>query len=74
KDISEIDVTDTENVAVSRSYKGRILKLMLGDRNLATRYNNFVTHFGEIESRVPSAKTLDLRLEDRITVMESVVE
>ncbi|MEO8100465.1 MAG: cell division protein FtsQ/DivIB [Acidobacteriota bacterium] len=74
KDISEIDVSKADNLAVSRPYQGRILKLMLGDRNLAARYNNFVTHFSEIESRVPAAAVLDLRLEDRITVMESAAE
>lgn len=74
KDISEIDVSKPDNLAVSRPYQGRILRLMLGDRNLAARYNNFVAHFGEIESRVPGAAVLDLRLEDRITVMESVAE
>jgi cell division protein FtsQ len=72
KDISEIDITDPGNAAVSRPYQGRMLKLMLGDTNLAARYNNFVTHFGEIQNRVPNAKTLDLRLETQITVLDSV--
>jgi hypothetical protein len=29
-----------------------------------------VNHFGEIKRRLPDAATLDLRLEDRITVVE----
>ena len=49
---------------------GHVLKLLLGDRNYALRYQNFVTHYAEIVERLPGAVTLDLRLEDRITVVE----
>jgi cell division protein FtsQ len=69
-EISEIDVSDPDNIVVSQSYRGRVLKLMLGDRNFAVRYGNFLNHYGEIETRLPGASVLDLRLETQITVAE----
>jgi hypothetical protein len=43
---------------------------LLGDRDFAQRYQNFLNHYPEIKRRLPNAATLDLRLEDRITVVE----
>jgi len=68
--LSEIDVTDRDDVKVMQPYEGRVITLLLGDHNFALRYQNFVTHYGEIKQRLPGAATLDLRLEDRITVVE----
>lgn len=71
KDISEIDVAKPDNVIVSRVYEGRMRKLMLGDRDYKQRYQNFLNHFAEIDAKIPGAKLIDLRLEDRITVVEA---
>jgi cell division protein FtsQ len=68
--ISEIDVSDRDNLRVSEPHEGRMLTLLLGDRNFALRYQNFVNHYDEIKRRLPDANTLDLRLVDRITVVE----
>ena len=68
--ISEIDVSDGDNLKVSQPYDGRSLTLLLGDRNFAARYRNFLTHYSQIQQRLPGAAVLDLRLEDRITVVE----
>jgi len=68
--ISEVDVSDGDNLKVSQPYDGRILTLLLGDRNFAARYRNFLTHYSQIQQRLPGAAVLDLRLEDRITVVE----
>ena len=70
KDLSEIDVSDKDNLKVMQPYERRELTLMLGDHNFAARYKNFIQHFSEIRRRLPDAVTLDLRLEDRITVVE----
>jgi cell division protein FtsQ len=70
RNLSEIDVTEPDDLKVMEPRDGRILKLLLGDRNYALRYRNFVTHYNEIVERLPGAVTLDLRLEDRITVIE----
>jgi len=58
KNISEIDVS------------GRSVTLLLGDNRFLARYQNFLTHYAEIKRKLPGAATLDLRLEDRITVVE----
>ena len=68
--ISEIDVSDGDNLKVSQPYDGRILTLLLGDRNFKARYGNFLSHYSQIQQRLPGAAVLDLRLEDRITVVE----
>lgn len=71
KDVSEIDVTNLENVAITVPHNGHIVKLQLGDRNYNERYQTFVKHSGDIDSKVPGAKVMDLRLDDRITVVEA---
>lgn len=68
--ISEIDVSDRDNVKVTQSYEGRMVTLLLGDHNFALRYQNFIKNYAEIKRRLPGAVTLDMRLEDRITVVE----
>jgi cell division protein FtsQ len=72
KDIAEIDVSQPENLAIFRPHDGRIVKLLLGDRDYAQRYQTFLNHVSDIDARVPGAKVLDLRLDDRITVVEAV--
>ena len=68
--LSEIDVTDRDNLKVTVQQDHRALVLLLGERNFARRLQNFVNHYAEIRKRLPNATTLDLRLEDRITVVE----
>jgi cell division protein FtsQ len=68
--VSEIDVSDRDNLKVTVPYEGRMETLLLGDHNFALRYQNFVRNYPEIKRRLPGAATLDLRLEDRITVVE----
>jgi cell division protein FtsQ len=70
KNISEIDVADHDNLKVRQPYEGRVLTLLLGDNHFLLRYQNFLTHYAEIKRKLPGAATLDLRLEDRITVVE----
>ncbi len=71
KEISEIDVSLAENIAITQPHKGRVVKLLLGDRDYSDRYQTFLNHVGDIDARVPGAKVLDLRLDDRITVVEA---
>lgn len=68
--ISQIDVSDRDNLKVTQPYEGRLVTLLLGDQHFAVRYRNFVRNYPEIKRRLPDAATLDLRLEDRITVVE----
>jgi cell division protein FtsQ len=68
--LSEIDVTDRDNLKVTVQEDRRAIVLLLGDHNFARRLQNFVNHYAEIQKRLPNATTLDMRLEDRITVVE----
>jgi cell division septal protein FtsQ len=68
--ISEIDVSDRDNLKVTEPDEGRAITLLLGDQHFALRYQNFGRNYPEIKRRLPGAATLDLRLEDRITVVE----
>jgi cell division septal protein FtsQ len=70
-EVDQIDVSQPDNIAVTREYKGRSRRLLLGDEHFSLRYQNFLKHFGDIESKAPNAATIDLRLEDRITVVEA---
>jgi cell division protein FtsQ len=67
--VSEIDVSDRDNLKIIQPYEGRMVTLLLGDQDFGVRYQNFVSHYGEIKQKLPGATTLDLRLEDRITVV-----
>jgi len=69
--ISQVDVTDPENLIVSQSAGGAVLKLMLGDGNFAARYQNFVKNYDQIRAHAPDADVLDLRLEDRVIAVEN---
>lgn len=68
--LSEIDVGDRDNLKVTIQQDQRAIVLLLGDRNFARRLQNFMDHYSEIRKRLPNATTLDMRLEDRITVVE----
>jgi cell division protein FtsQ len=68
--IAEVDVTDREDLRVTQPYEGRMVTLLLGDQNFAVRYQNFLNHYAEIHEKMPDASSLDLRMEDRITVVE----
>ena len=67
--VAEIDASDRDNLKVTQPYEGRMITLLLGDQDFGARYQNFVSHYGEIKQKLPGATTLDLRLEDRITVV-----
>jgi cell division protein FtsQ len=72
--VAEVDVLDREDIKITQPYEGRIVTLHLGDQNFAARYQNFLNHYAEIRQKMPAANSLDLRLEDRITVVEKVDE
>jgi len=70
RNISEIDVSDRDNLKVTAPRDGHMVTLLLGDRNYAQRYRNFLSYYSKIKRSLPNAATLDLRLDDRITVVE----
>ena len=68
--IAEVDVTDRGDIKVTQPYDGHMVTLILGDQRFAARYQNFLNHYAEIRDKLPGASSLDLRLEDRITVVD----
>lgn len=70
RDISEIDVSDRDNLKVTVPRDGHIMTLLLGDRDFARRYQIFLNHYGDIKRQRPNSGTLDLRLDDRITAVD----
>jgi cell division protein FtsQ len=67
--ISEVDVADVGNLTVTAQAEDRIVVLLLGSQRFRQRAENFFNHYPEIRRRLPDAKTFDLRLDDRITVV-----
>jgi cell division protein FtsQ len=70
RNISEVDVSDRDNLKVTAPRDGHIITLLLGDHDFARRYVLFLNHYAEIKRNRPNVGTLDLRLDDRITVVE----
>ena len=67
--ISEVDVSDLDNLKIRMKVRDQTFLLILGDGDFAARVRNFLDHYAEIRGRTPWATTLDLRLEDRITAV-----
>jgi cell division protein FtsQ len=68
--VSEVDVSDPDNLKISEPFEGHLVTLLMGDRNFAQRHQNFINYYAEIRKKLASAAVLDLRLEDRITVVK----
>jgi cell division protein FtsQ len=68
--ISEIDVADLDDVRITMQVEDRALVLLLGHDKFGRKVRNFQEHYPEIRKRLPFAATLDLRIDDRITVVE----
>jgi cell division protein FtsQ len=67
--ISEVDVSDLDDLKVTLKVDQRAIVLMLGDHNFRSRFQNFLDHYQDIQKRISDLSTLDLRLDDRITVI-----
>jgi cell division protein FtsQ len=67
--ISEIDVSDPNDLIVAEHVDGTVVNLMLGDDNYQQRIRNFLANYPEIRSKRPDARTLDLRVDGVITAV-----
>jgi cell division protein FtsQ len=70
--VSEIDVSEPNNLKVSQSAGGNAVTLIVGRERYRSRIENFLAHYPEIQRRLPGASTFDLRLDDRITAVNGV--
>jgi cell division protein FtsQ len=69
--VSEVDVSDLDDLKVTEQAGGSAVSLMLGDRNFSSRLRNFLEHYPDIHRKMPQATSFDLRLDDRITGLEA---
>jgi cell division protein FtsQ len=67
KDVSEVNAADPDNIRIVAQMEHRTVELIMGDNSFGRRFQNFLSHYPEIEKHSPNAKTFDLRLDDRIT-------
>ena len=67
--ISEVDVTDPNNLVVADHVGNDVVNLMIGEENYADRLRNFLANYNEIKEKRPDAKTLDLRVDGVITAV-----
>ena len=70
KDVSEMNVSDPDNVRIVVQVERRAVELLMGDANFGRRYQNFLKHFPDIDKQSPGVKVFDLRLDDRITAKD----
>jgi cell division protein FtsQ len=69
--VSEVDVSDLDNLKIAEQVGGAAVSLLLGDRNFSSRLQNFLNHYDDIHRKMPQAGSFDLRLDDRITGLEA---
>jgi cell division protein FtsQ len=67
--ISEVDVSDPNNLIVAEHVASGVVNLMIGDENYAQRLQNFLASYKEIREKRPDATTLDLRVDGAITAV-----
>ncbi len=69
--VSEVDAGDLDDLKITEQVKSGAVLLMLGNRNFSSRLTNFLDHYPDIHRKMPQATSFDLRLDDRITGLES---
>jgi cell division protein FtsQ len=67
--ISEVDISDPNNLIVAEHVGDEVMNLMLGDDNYTERLQSFLNNYSEIKQKRPDAKTLDLRVDGVITAV-----
>jgi cell division protein FtsQ len=67
--ISEVDVTDVNNIIVAEHVGNNVVNLILGDENFQDRLVNFLANYNEVKEKRPDASVLDLRVDGAITAV-----
>jgi cell division protein FtsQ len=67
--ISEVDVSDPNNLVVEEHVENAVVTLYLGDENYSDRLQNFLANYAEIRSRRPDATVIDLRVDGVISAL-----
>lgn len=64
--ISEVDISDIDNLQATQMFDSRALVLMLGNQQYRQRLENFLNNADEIRRGSPGASRFDLRLKGRV--------
>lgn len=67
--VSEIDVSEPDNIKVVQVVEGRGVTLLLGNKEFLPRFQSFQENYAEIQRRLGKASVIDLRLKDRFTAV-----
>ena len=67
--ISEVDVTDVNNIIVAEHVGNNVVNLILGGENFQERMINFLANYNEVKEKRPDASVLDLRVDGAITAV-----
>ena len=68
QDLSEVDLSDPEDVKVTANATGGAVLVHLGNSDLLTRYKLYVTHIAEWRQQFQNLQSVDLRYEGQIVV------
>jgi cell division protein FtsQ len=68
KQLSEVDLSDPEDVKVMANEGGGTLLIHLGASDFLSRYKLYVDHIGEWRKQFPNLQSVDLRYEGQIVV------
>ena len=68
--ITEVDVSE-QDLRLSAEIDKAEVELLIGDRQYARRFHNFLLNYAEIHKRSPELTFFDLRLEKRIIGREA---
>ena len=68
QDLSEIDLSDPEDVKVMANGSGAAVLVHLGNSDFLTRYKLYVTHIAEWRQQFQNLQSVDLRYEGQIIV------
>jgi cell division protein FtsQ len=67
--ISEINVSDPNDLIVAEHVNDSVVNLMMGDENYAERLKNLLDNFNEMKAKRPDTRTFDLRVDGVITAV-----
>jgi cell division protein FtsQ len=68
RQLSEVDLSDPEDVKVTANDPGGTVVVHLGSQDFLTRYKLYVTHLAEWRQQFPSVQSVDLRYEGQVIV------
>jgi cell division protein FtsQ len=68
KQLSEVDLSDPENVKVTANDPGGTMVVHLGKEDFLPRYKLYVTHIAEWRQQFQNVQSVDLRFEGQVVV------